>query len=117
MAYIVLNTIKDYKISKTVYKMLRQEAEINHNLIKQEMNNRLLKTLDPKYNYSGDERLMNMAIKKLNIKPQMKFDLNIPKILRPTIDIIKQYRPNADDLNYEINLRIAYTLCDPFYYI
>ena len=116
MAYIVLDTIKDYKIPTRIYKLLSQHAHRNHNSIKKEMRDRLNKTLSPEYNYSGNKRLMELAIKKNDDNEQMCFDLNMGKKLTCVINIIKPHFLNADELNYEMNLRITYTLYDQTYY-
>ena len=117
MAYIVLDTIKDYKIPTHIYKLLSQHAQRNHNTIRKEIRDRLTKTLSPEYNYSGDKKLMELAIKKNTNCEQMCFDFNMGKKFTNIIDILKSHLSNADEVNYEMNLRLTYTLYDPFYYI
>lgn len=57
-------------------------------------------------------------ITKDNKSDFMQFDFYIPGYMKDTIDKIKKFYPkrvNDGTIDYEICLRLMYTLYDPFY--
>ena len=116
MAHVINNMLYDYKIPTNIYKDISSQAKLHHITIKEEMTNRLSRTLSLNYNYASNEQLMHAANTVCTgARECMTFDLNIPKFMTDTFTKLQSFRPDPDDLNYEINLRLVYTLYDPFY--
>lgn len=117
MTHIIKNTIYDYKMPESMYKDLKSNASANHNSIKKEIYYRLTRTLDPEYNFKSNKTILNYASTLCSDKSvkTITFDFNVPNYLVSTITLLRTHRPDIKDLLYEINLRLAYTLYDPFY--
>lgn len=116
MAYIIGNVLHDYKIPANIYKDISSQATLHHTTIKKEMTDRLARTLSLNYNYASNEQLMHVANTVCSGSKDFKiFNLNILDFMLDTFNELRKYRPDPDELNYEINLRLVYTLYDPFY--
>ena len=116
MAHIINNMLCDYKIPTNIYKDISSQATLHHTTIKKEMADRLNRTLSLNYNYAANEQLMHVANTVCTgAREVMTFDLYIPRFMTDMFNELRRYRPDPDDLNYEINLRLVYTLYDPFY--
>lgn len=108
-----------YIIPKNLYRDISTEATHNHRSINQEIHSRLLRTLDPKYKYKSNRKLLNhvtnLCSQEYNQYEWMCFDLHIPGYMLNTIKLLHTHRPLLDELNRELNIRLMYTMYDPFY--
>ena len=109
----------NYRIPKNLYRDISTEATHHHTTIKKEMYNRLLRTLDPEYKYKSNEKLLNHVInlcsQEYNQYEWMQFDLHLPGYMLDTIELLRKHRPTPDELALELNIRLMYTMYDPFY--
>lgn len=109
----------NYRIPKNLYRDISTEATHHHTTIKREMYNRLLRTLDPKYKFKSNAKLLNHVVnlcsQEYNQYEWMQFDLDLPGYMLDTIELLRKHRPSLDELNRELNIRLMYTMYDPFY--
>lgn len=109
----------NYRIPRNLYRDLTSQATHNHRSINQELHSRLLRTLDPKYNFKSNIKLLNHVVnlcsQEYNPYEWRYFDLNIPGYMLDTINLLRSHRPAPDELNLELNIRLMYTMYDPFY--
>ena len=109
----------NYRIPRNLYRDISTEATHHHITIKREMYNRLLRTLDPGYKYKSNEKLLNYVInlcsQEYDPYEWMCFDFNIPGYMLDTIGLLRKHYSEADELNRELNIRLMYTMYDPFY--
>ena len=109
----------NYKMPKNLYRDISTEATHNHRSINQEIHSRLLRTLDPIYKYKSNKKLLNhvtnLCSQEYDPYEWMCFDFNIPGYMLDTISLLRKHCSEADELNRELNIRLMYTMYDPFY--
>lgn len=109
----------NYKMPKNLYRDISTEATHNHRGINQEIHSRLSRTLDPNYKYKSNRKLLNHVInlcsQEYDPYEWMCFDFNIPGYMLDTINLLHKHHPTLDELNRELNIRLMYTMYDPFY--
>ena len=113
----------NYRMPKGLYRDLTSQATYHHTTLKQEIHNRLQRTLSSEYNYGANEKLLT-SVQKLCTQPYnpdewRHFDLDIPGYMLDTIRTLRDnhcFAPlDPELLNWEMNARLMYTMYDPFY--
>lgn len=119
MAHQINNIIYDFTINEKIYNDIKADATKHKTSITQEMNSRIKHTLNQDYRYGDNWKVRfhaSNACDYSNPKNKFKtFPFTITKHLTDVINVIQLHRPNVDELVYEMCLRIAYTIYDPFY--
>ena len=109
----------NYQIPRNLYRDISTEATHNHRSINQEIHSRLLRTLDKEYKYKSNKKLLNYVVnlcsQEYDPYEWMCFDLHLPGYMLDTIGLLRKHYSEADELNRELNIRLMYTMYDPFY--